>query len=73
MRLNPATKDYSPLAVNVWQTAGSKSGWQRNVANVRVHATTRRVVAEHFGEERTSFGSSPALSSGVAPARVLTR
>ena len=34
MRLNPATKDYSPLAVNVWQTAGSKSGWQRKRAEL---------------------------------------
>jgi hypothetical protein len=29
-----ATKDYSPLAVNVWQTAGSKSGWQRKRAEL---------------------------------------
>ena len=29
--------------------------WLDQVANVRVHATTRRVVAEHFAEERPRF------------------
>lgn len=28
-RLKTAEKDYSPLTVHVWHTAGSKSGWQR--------------------------------------------
>lgn len=28
-RLHSATKDYAPLTVAVWHTAGSKSGWQR--------------------------------------------
>jgi hypothetical protein len=30
------------------------------VANVRVHATTRRVVAEHFAEERPRLKQQPA-------------
>ena len=29
--------------------------WLDQVANVRIHATTRRVVAEHFAEERTAL------------------
>jgi hypothetical protein len=29
--------------------------WLDQVANVRVHATTRRVVAEHFAEERPAL------------------
>jgi hypothetical protein len=29
VRLKTAVKDYSPLTVHVWHTAGSKSGWQR--------------------------------------------
>ena len=34
--------------------------WLDGVANVRVHATTRRVVAEHFAEEQPSLGPLPA-------------
>ena len=34
--------------------------WLDGVANVRVHATTRRVVAEHFAEERPSLRPLPA-------------
>ena len=34
--------------------------WLDGVANVRVHATTRRVVAEHFAEEKPSLGPLPA-------------
>ena len=33
--------------------------WLDHVANVRVHATTRRVVAEHFAEERPSLQPLP--------------
>jgi hypothetical protein len=29
IRLPSGEKDYSPLTVHVWQTAGSKTGWQR--------------------------------------------
>jgi len=29
--------------------------WLDQVANVRIHATTRRVVAEHFAEERSAL------------------
>ena len=34
--------------------------WLDQVANVRVHATTRRVVAEHFAEERPTLQQLPA-------------
>ena len=34
--------------------------WLDEVANVRVHATTRRVVAEHFAEETPSLKQLPA-------------
>ena len=34
--------------------------WQDDVANARVHATTRRVVAEHFAEERPHLLPLPA-------------
>jgi Mu transposase, C-terminal domain len=34
--------------------------WLDQVANVRVHATTRRVVAEHFAEERPRLQQLPA-------------
>jgi transposase len=34
--------------------------WQDEVANARVHATTRRVVAEHFAEERPHLLALPA-------------
>jgi transposase len=34
--------------------------WLDQVANVRVHATTRRVVAEHFAEERPALQRLPA-------------
>lgn len=34
--------------------------WLDGVANVRTHATTQRVVAEHFAEERPSFEPLPA-------------
>jgi len=36
--------------------------WLDQVANVRVHATTRRVVAEHFAEERPKLQQLPAGS-----------
>jgi transposase len=34
--------------------------WLDQVANVRVHATTRRVVAEHFADERPHLHQLPA-------------
>jgi transposase len=34
--------------------------WLDDVANARLHATTRRVVAEHFAEERPSLQPLPA-------------
>ena len=34
--------------------------WLDEVANARVHATTRRVVAEHFAEERSHLKPLPA-------------
>jgi len=34
--------------------------WLDQVANVRTHATTHRVVSEHFAEERPSLGPLPA-------------
>ncbi len=34
--------------------------WRDQVANVRVHATTRRVVAEHFAEESPKLQHLPA-------------
>jgi hypothetical protein len=34
--------------------------WQDDVANARVHSTTRRVVAEHFAEERPHLLALPA-------------
>jgi transposase len=36
------------------------SRWRDDVANARVHATTRRVVREHFAEERPSLQLLPA-------------
>ena len=35
-------------------------GWLDRVANVRIHATTKRVVAEHFAEERLALQSLTA-------------
>jgi transposase len=35
-------------------------GWLETVANARVHATTDRVVTEHFAQERVSLGRLPA-------------
>ena len=35
--------------------------WRTTVANVRVHATTRRVVEEHFAEERPALVAHPAV------------
>jgi transposase len=35
--------------------------WRTTVANARVHATTRRVVAEHFAEERPALIAHPAV------------
>jgi hypothetical protein len=34
--------------------------WLDTVANARVHATTERVVAEHFAQERPRLGALPA-------------
>jgi transposase len=34
--------------------------WLEQVANLRIHATTRRVVAEHFAEERSKLQPLPA-------------
>ncbi|MBB4287241.1 transposase [Roseospira goensis] len=34
--------------------------WRDEVANARCHATTRRIVAEHFAEERPSLKPLPA-------------
>jgi hypothetical protein len=34
--------------------------WLDTVANVRVHGTTHRVVAQHFGEERPALQTLPA-------------
>jgi transposase len=40
--------------------------WLDTVANVRVHGTTQRVVAKHFGEERASLQCLPAgMFNGV--------
>ncbi len=35
--------------------------WRTTVANARVHATTRRVVQEHFAEERPALIAHPAI------------
>jgi hypothetical protein len=35
--------------------------WRTAVANARVHATTRRVVAEHLAEERPALVALPAI------------
>lgn len=35
--------------------------WRSTVANARVHATTRRVVAEHFAAERPALIAHPAI------------
>ena len=40
--------------------SGNLQQWLDQVANVRVHATTRRVVAEHFAEERPRLQQLPA-------------
>jgi transposase len=39
---------------------GQFQQWLDEVANARVHATTKRVVAEHFAEERLSLQALPA-------------
>jgi transposase len=36
--------------------------WLATVANVRVHGTTQRVVAEHFAEEQAQLQRPPALA-----------
>jgi transposase len=36
-------------------------GWRTEVANLRVHATTRRVVDEHFADERPALIPLPAV------------
>lgn len=36
--------------------------WLDTVANVRMHGTTQRVVAEHFAEERSQLRPLPALA-----------
>ncbi len=36
------------------------AAWCRDVANARTHASTRRVVAEHFAEERPALRPLPA-------------
>ena len=36
--------------------------WLDTVANVRIHGTTQRVVAEHFAEEKLQLQSLPALA-----------
>jgi hypothetical protein len=35
--------------------------WRTQIANPRVHATTRRVVDEHFAEERPALIAHPAI------------
>jgi hypothetical protein len=35
--------------------------WRISVANARVHATTRRVVAEHFAQEQPALIAHPAV------------
>ncbi len=49
--------------------------WQDDVANARVHATTRRVVAEHFAEERPHLLPLPAgaFQAVLRLARRITR
>jgi transposase len=42
--------------------------WLDQVANARVHATTRRVVAEHFAEERPTLQQLPAGPKPVGEA-----
>ncbi len=41
--------------------------WLDTVANVRVHGTTERVVAQHFIEERAAFQALPAVQWCVPP------
>lgn len=36
-------------------------GWRSDIANARVHATTGRVVVEHFAEERPALTAHPAV------------
>jgi hypothetical protein len=36
-------------------------GWRTEIANARVHATTGRVVAEHFAEEKPALIAHPAF------------
>lgn len=35
--------------------------WRTSIANARVHATTRRVVAEHFAQEQPALVAHPAV------------
>ena len=44
--------------------------WLDQVANVRTHATTKRVVAEHFAEERPAL---QPLTAGSVPGRAAAR
>lgn len=45
VRLRSAAKDYSPLKVHVWQTAGSKSGWQKRGAEL-VDGIVRTILSK---------------------------
>ncbi|UMA67401.1 IS21 family transposase (plasmid) [Roseivivax marinus] len=36
--------------------------WRRTIANPRVHATTRRIVDEHFAEEQPHLTALPAIA-----------
>ena len=40
---------------------GQFEAWRIEIANARVHATTRRVVEEHFAEERPALIAHPAI------------
>ena len=44
--------------------------WLDQVANVRIHATTKRVVGEHFAEERPAL---QPLTAGAVPGRAAAR
>jgi hypothetical protein len=43
--------------------------WRVEIANARVHATTRRIVGEHFAEERPALIAHPAIAYSGAHRR----
>ncbi len=59
---------HPPQSRRSQRSAGQLRHWLDRVANLRVHATTRRVVNEAFAEEKASLQAVP-----MAPYRAVLR